>query len=52
MKKYLAAVMFGMASGVAGSYIMYTEYKNGNLSKMINKANNKVQNVMNKISHN
>lgn len=38
MKKVFAAMAAGMAAGVAGSYFMYSEYKSGALSKMLNKV--------------
>lgn len=48
MKKVLASMAIGMASGVAGSYFIYSEYKKGNLNKMMDKVTSKAKSTVNK----
>lgn len=47
MKKALAAMAAGVGVGAAGSFFIYTQYKNGNMQKMINKVGNKAGEMMN-----
>ena len=49
MKKMMAAMVFGMAAGIGGSYLMYVEYKNGKLSKMLDMVSDKAQDAADKI---
>lgn len=49
MKKMMAAMALGMAAGIGGSYLMYIEYKNGKLSKMLNTVSDKTKEVANKV---
>lgn len=49
MKKVVASMALGMVSGMAGSYIMYREYKKGNLPKMLNNAMKETNKVVSKL---
>lgn len=49
MKKMLASMALGMAAGMAGSYFIYVEYKNGKLSKMLNKVSDTAKDAANKV---
>lgn len=49
MKKMMAAMALGMAAGIGGSYLMYVEYKNGKLSKMLDAVSDKAKNAANKV---
>lgn len=46
MKKTLAVMALGMGVGAAGSYVMYNQYKNGNLSKLLNKVEKKASDMI------
>lgn len=46
MKKTLAVMAFGMGVGAAGSYLMYNQYKNGNLGKLLNKVEKKASDMI------
>ncbi len=49
MKKMMAAMAFGMAAGIGGSYLMYVEYKNGKLASMLNTVSEKTKAAANKV---
>ena len=49
MKKMVAAMALGMAAGIGGSYLMYVEYKNGKLSKMLDMVSDKAKIAANKV---
>lgn len=46
MKQKLAIMTFGMGVGAAGAYVMYNQYKSGNLGKMLNKVEKKASNMI------
>ena len=45
MKKALGMMAIGMGMG-AGAVIMYDQYKSGNLQKIVNKAENKMDKML------
>ena len=45
MKKALGMMALGMGMG-AGAYALYDQYKSGNLKKMVNKAEKKVDKML------
>lgn len=47
MKKALAAMAAGVGVGAAGSFFIYSQYKNGNMQKMLNKVEKKADEMMN-----
>ena len=46
MKKALAAMALGVGVGAAGSYAVYTQCKNGNFSKLLNKVEKKATDMI------
>ena len=49
MKKTLGMMALGMGMGAAGMF-MYDQYKSGNLQKLVNKAENKVDKMLNNMN--